>query len=51
MNIPGLAAETGAQKNELILFHTLLQLAIISTIITTPALRYFMPRAGLKLYA
>jgi hypothetical protein len=26
-------------------------MAIVSTIVTTPALRYLMPRAGLKLYA
>jgi hypothetical protein len=26
-------------------------MAILSTIITTPALRYFMPRAGLELQA
>jgi hypothetical protein len=26
-------------------------MAIVSTIMTTPALRYFMPRAGLKLHA
>ena len=29
MNIPSLAAATGAQKNELILFYTLLELTII----------------------
>jgi Kef-type K+ transport system membrane component KefB len=29
LNIPGLAAATGAQKNELILFYTLLELTII----------------------
>jgi Kef-type K+ transport system membrane component KefB len=33
------------------LFTMLVIMAIVSTIITTPALRYFMPRAGLKLYA
>jgi hypothetical protein len=49
LNAPSLAAATGAQKNELILFYTLM--AVASTIITTPALRYFMPRAGLQLQA
>jgi hypothetical protein len=29
LNFPGLAAATGAQKNELILFYTLLELTII----------------------
>jgi Sodium/hydrogen exchanger family len=33
------------------LFTMLVIMAIVSTIITTPALRYFMPRAGLKLQA
>jgi Kef-type K+ transport system membrane component KefB len=33
------------------LFTMLVIMAIVSTIITTPGLRYFMPRAGLKLQA
>lgn len=33
------------------LFTMLVIMAIVSTIITTPALRYFMPRAGLELQA
>jgi K+:H+ antiporter len=33
------------------LFTMLVIMAIVSTVITTPALRYFMPRAGLKLHA
>jgi Kef-type K+ transport system membrane component KefB len=33
------------------LFTMLVIMAVVSTIITTPALRYFMPRAGLKLQA
>jgi Kef-type K+ transport system membrane component KefB len=33
------------------LFTMLVIMAIVSTIITTPALRYFIPRAGLKLQA
>ncbi len=33
------------------LFTMLVIMAIVSTIITTPALRYFMPRAGLQLHA
>jgi Kef-type K+ transport system membrane component KefB len=33
------------------LFTMLVIMAVLSTIITTPALRYFMPRAGLKLQA
>jgi Kef-type K+ transport system membrane component KefB len=33
------------------LFTMLVIMAIVSTVITTPALRYFMPRAGLKLQA
>jgi Kef-type K+ transport system membrane component KefB len=33
------------------LFTMLVIMAIVSTIITTPALRYFMPRAGLQLQA
>jgi Kef-type K+ transport system membrane component KefB len=33
------------------LFTMLVIMAIVSTIITTPALRYFMPRAGFELQA
>jgi len=33
------------------LFTMLVIMAVVSTIITTPALRYLMPRAGLKLHA
>jgi Kef-type K+ transport system membrane component KefB len=33
------------------LFTMLVIMAIVSTIITTPALRYFIPRAGFKLQA
>jgi hypothetical protein len=33
------------------MFTMLVIMAIVSTIITTPALRYYMPRAGLKLQA
>jgi K+:H+ antiporter len=33
------------------LFTMLVIMAILSTVMTTPALRYFMPRAGLKLHA
>jgi hypothetical protein len=78
LNIPSIAAATGPQKNELILFYTLLELTIIviagrvggalarrcaqaihhadhhrivSTIMMPPGLRYFIPRAGLKLHA
>jgi hypothetical protein len=59
LTVAAAAAQTGAQKTELILFFTLLELtiimlvimAVLSTIVTTPALRYLMPRAGLKLHA